>query len=153
MGVSDKYRHRDYIGHPFLLSIHTRNPCTRPFAHVGADPLQTFATPRGELTSLHALALAGGYWGGPDFIAITTILFVHVTPKKIIKRKLSGMTPSSRSGTLKLASVSPAHGMRSRKGKTEEGKLQDYLECALMQRDLTGNTPLHLAIVMVLVWA
>lgn len=35
----------------------------------------------------------------------------------------------------------------------EEERLTEDLENALKQRDLTGNSPLHLAIVMVVVWA
>lgn len=59
----------------------------------------------------------------------------------------------SRTGTLKLGSVHPAKGLRDLKRmimneQKQEDQLQEDLEHSLKQRDLTGNNPLHLAIVM-----
>lgn len=95
----------------------------------GVDPLCKFRTCRGNVTSLHGLAIMGGFYGGEDIMQMTELLLNRIGSTSLRSRpkqdKNTKVHPTDR--------VGPASKVAK----------------ACTTRTSAGNNPLHLAIIMV----
>lgn len=129
---------------------------TATLMHAGSDPLMKIGTSRGYITSLHALAIMGGFTGGAELTEIMRLLFdVIQSPQAGQYEESFSLLSPARFGSLRLAStVDPEALVRKIKSeKLDAGELerlqQRELVKALNRKDVTGNAPMHLAFVMV----